>query len=100
MPLVDPIPLESQPIVVVDLGSEDSSHEGEAQSSGSNLSVDNSLSIWVNPSVSKEEKIWSLAKKIGGCGNDVDQAYIERIKEMEDRDKEASKKMVNLNGSE
>lgn len=49
--------------------------------------------------MSKEEKIWLLAKKIGVNGGENDQFFIEKIKEMEVRDKDAKKKLVDLNGS-
>lgn len=102
LPEISPIPIETQPILVVDFSQNDSQASKDMNGSSTNydLVLNNSQTIWADSSLAKEEKIWLLAKKIGVNGNDKEQFFIEKIKEMEARDKEASKKSVNLNGSE
>lgn len=64
------------------------------------LSKDNS--VWANSKLSKVEKIWDFAKRIGVTINpNVDeQVIIDKIESMEARDKEAKRKMVNPNGAQ
>lgn len=51
------------------------------------------MSPWADQSMSKEEKIWAFAKKIGVSGRGPDHVSVRIIKEMEIRDKDASRKM-------
>lgn len=84
----------------MDPSHDNSQSEGQVgDSSSSLLDMSNSKTFWADSSMSEEEKIWHLAKKIGVNGNDNDQFFIEKIKRLEARDKDAKKKMVNLNGS-
>lgn len=53
----------------------------------SNLAVDNINPIWALRSLTKAEKIWQLASKIGVKGRDGDDVYIPKINAMESRDK-------------
>lgn len=102
LPYIPPLPLESQPIFVLNQSIEASSSISGSDGGDSALSVGlgepNSGSFWTDPSISKEEKIWLLATKTGVNGNDNDQLFIRKIKEMEGRDKEAKRKMENQSG--
>lgn len=95
LPALSPIPLESQPIPLNGSEHDDStsSSKGVSGSSNSNLEVSSSKIIWANQRLSKEEKIWNFAHKIGVNGNDEDQNIIKRIHDMEIRDKESKRKM-------
>lgn len=104
LPELPSIPMESQPIVLESLSSSGtvSSQESLEGNSGLNSNEDNSCSnlvvsdptsLWADKSLTKEEKIWMFAKKIGVTGVASDQDNIEKIKEMEARDKEARSKM-------
>lgn len=67
-------------------------------STNSGLDMTNSKSFWADKNMTKEEKIWHLAKKIGVNGNDNDEVFIKMIKDLEVRDKDAKKKMEDQNG--
>lgn len=94
LPLMHPLEFSSQPITLSE------SDEGVANStaskenyvpSSSSLEVSNRNLIWANKSMSKAEKIWHFAKEIGVSHVGEELAYIGRIQEMEDRDKDGLK---------
>lgn len=65
-------------------------------SENSDLLLSNDNSVWADANLSKGEKIWAFAKKIGVIlkSNDDEQMVVDKIKAMEVRDKEAKRKMV------
>lgn len=98
--------IESQPIYVVSNDDDETSvdtlpsnYDEENVSNSSNLEVNNEKSLWAEKSISKEEKIWNVAKLIGVSGEGSDELYIKKIKEMEARDKACKGKKETLLGA-
>lgn len=49
--------------------------------------MDDVSSIWADKSLNKEEKMWQFAKAIGVTHSGNDELFIQRMQEMELRDK-------------
>lgn len=102
LPVVSPIPVESQPISLESNSKTESVQNQDdlldvssVDKSYSNLEVSDAKSLWAVQSMSKVEKIWAFAKMIGVSGSVSDHYIINMIKEMEVRDKDASRKTEN-----
>lgn len=70
---------------------------GGVVSSSSNLSVEDSSSLWGSRLLSKGEKLWQFACNIGVVGVEADEVYIRKMVEMELRDKSVFGEMVTRN---
>lgn len=58
----------------------------------------NNCSVWANKTKTKEEKIWLMAGEIGVTGIGPDVAYVQKIKELETRDKACKGQKENHSG--
>lgn len=76
-----------------------SSKEATPSQLSSSIEIENVDSIWAKQSVSKAEKISMFANDIGVCGAEHDEVYVQKIHELEARDKEVRGKMAANPGS-